>query len=103
MRGAHVLIRGGQIRPDQPVFDERDWTDRSGTGISGYIKSKALAKQAVWDFIEPERKDRHRSPRAAERLQFLASLGAGAGRQGLDVRASGVRWAVMARGPALVR
>lgn len=56
MRGAHVLIRGGQIRPDQPVFDERDWTDRSGTGISGYIKSKALAKQAVWDFIEPERK-----------------------------------------------
>jgi nucleoside-diphosphate-sugar epimerase len=36
------------------VFDERDWTDPDGPGVSAYIKSKVLAERAAWDFIEKE-------------------------------------------------
>lgn len=39
------------------VFDERDWTDVSGPGVSAYIKSKAVAERAAWDFIEADGKD----------------------------------------------
>jgi dihydroflavonol-4-reductase len=39
------------------VFDERDWTDTGGPGVSAYIKSKAIAERAAWDFIEADGKD----------------------------------------------
>jgi dihydroflavonol-4-reductase len=39
------------------VFDERDWTDISGPGISAYIKSKAVAERAAWDLIDAEGKE----------------------------------------------
>jgi dihydroflavonol-4-reductase len=39
------------------VFDERDWTDTSGPGISAYIKSKAVAERAAWDLIDTEGKE----------------------------------------------
>jgi dihydroflavonol-4-reductase len=39
------------------VFDERDWTDTSGPGVSAYVKSKAIAERAAWDFIEADGKD----------------------------------------------
>jgi dihydroflavonol-4-reductase len=35
-------------------FDETDWTDLSGGGVSPYQKSKTLAERAAWDFIARE-------------------------------------------------
>jgi dihydroflavonol-4-reductase len=39
------------------VFDETDWTDVDGPGVSAYIASKAIAERAAWDFMEREGKD----------------------------------------------
>lgn len=36
------------------VFNEDDWTDPNGPDMQPYIKSKVLAEQAAWDFIERE-------------------------------------------------
>lgn len=33
-------------------FDERDWTNVDAGGMSTYVKSKALAERAAWDFVE---------------------------------------------------
>jgi dihydroflavonol-4-reductase len=38
------------------VFDEQDWTDTAGPDVSPYVKSKAVAERAAWDFIEGEGK-----------------------------------------------
>lgn len=35
-------------------FDEKDWTDVSGADVRPYVKSKALAERAAWDFIASE-------------------------------------------------
>jgi dihydroflavonol-4-reductase len=39
------------------AFDERDWTDTGGPGVSPYVRSKTVAERAAWDFIEDEGKD----------------------------------------------
>ncbi|MBO1332817.1 aldehyde reductase [Streptomyces sp. VRA16 Mangrove soil] len=36
------------------TFDENDWTRTDGPGVSAYIKSKAVAERAAWDFAERE-------------------------------------------------
>ncbi|MGM0346370.1 SDR family oxidoreductase [Streptomyces sp. Adlamb9] len=36
------------------TFDEDDWTRTDGPGVSAYIKSKAIAERAAWDFVERE-------------------------------------------------
>lgn len=33
------------------VFNEKDWTNLNGEGVSAYIKSKTLAEQAAWEYI----------------------------------------------------
>jgi nucleoside-diphosphate-sugar epimerase len=35
-------------------FTEEDWTDTSGPDVAPYIKSKALAERAAWDFMTRE-------------------------------------------------
>src|SRR5262249_19295314 len=40
----------GRKRP----FDETDWTNVEGTGLQPYVKSKALAERAAWDFMARE-------------------------------------------------
>jgi dihydroflavonol-4-reductase len=35
-------------------FDEADWTQADGGGLQPYVKSKALAERAAWDFIARE-------------------------------------------------
>jgi dihydroflavonol-4-reductase len=35
-------------------FDETDWTDLMGGGVSAYVKSKTLAERAAWDFVAKE-------------------------------------------------
>jgi dihydroflavonol-4-reductase len=35
-------------------YDERDWTDPRAPGLAAYPKSKTLAEQAAWSFIDGE-------------------------------------------------
>lgn len=35
-------------------FTEVDWTDPNDSNISAYVKSKTLAEQAAWDFMEKD-------------------------------------------------
>jgi len=43
--------------PTSRVFDEHDWTNVDGPGVSAYVKSKAIAERAAWDFMEGEGRD----------------------------------------------
>ncbi len=36
------------------VLDETDWTDPEAKGIGAYVKSKAIAERAAWDFMDSE-------------------------------------------------
>jgi nucleoside-diphosphate-sugar epimerase len=38
-------------KPQSAPFDENDWTDLDGDGLSPYVKSKTIAERAAWDFI----------------------------------------------------
>lgn len=40
--------------PRIPPFDESDWTDVDAPGVAPYIKSKALAERAAWNFVAQE-------------------------------------------------
>ena len=45
----------GYGRPEQSTpFNETDWTDPNGGGVSAYAKSKTLAERAAWDFVKQE-------------------------------------------------
>src|SRR5579871_3676390 len=37
--------------PRTEAFDETNWTNTAGTGVSAYVKSKTIAERAAWDFI----------------------------------------------------
>jgi nucleoside-diphosphate-sugar epimerase len=41
-------------KPQQAPFNETDWTDLNGDGLTPYVKSKTLAERAAWDFIARE-------------------------------------------------
>jgi nucleoside-diphosphate-sugar epimerase len=41
-------------KPQNTPFNETDWTDLSGKGLTAYIKSKTIAERAAWDFIGRE-------------------------------------------------
>ena len=40
--------------PQQAPFDETSWTDIDGGDMSAYVKSKAIAERAAWDFMAAE-------------------------------------------------
>lgn len=40
--------------PQSRPFDENDWTNPDGEGLTAYVKSKTLAERAAWDFISKE-------------------------------------------------
>ena len=40
--------------PQTKPFDETNWTNPDGEGITAYVKSKTLAERAAWDFIARE-------------------------------------------------
>ncbi|WP_448006234.1 NAD-dependent epimerase/dehydratase family protein [Agromyces bauzanensis] len=44
---------GYSTRPDRP-FTEDDWTDPDDVGLSPYVRSKAAAERAAWDFVDRE-------------------------------------------------
>ncbi len=41
-------------KPQAEPFDETDWTDVNGEGVTAYVKSKTLAERAAWDFVKRE-------------------------------------------------
>lgn len=45
----------GYGHPEQErTFDESDWTNIGAPGLPAYVKSKAIAERAAWDFIARE-------------------------------------------------
>lgn len=53
LTSSYAAIGYGHPPRDEP-FDESDWTNVEGAGIGAYVKSKAIAERAAWDFIERE-------------------------------------------------
>jgi nucleoside-diphosphate-sugar epimerase len=53
LTSSFAAIGYGQKAQDKP-FDETNWTDPSGEGVSPYVKSKTLAERAAWDFVNGE-------------------------------------------------
>src|ERR1700688_40140 len=45
---------GYSHKPQAAPFNETDWTDLSGEGLTAYVKSKTIAERAAWDFIARE-------------------------------------------------
>jgi nucleoside-diphosphate-sugar epimerase len=41
-------------KPQAAPFNETDWTDLNGEGLTAYVKSKTIAERAAWDFIARE-------------------------------------------------
>lgn len=41
-------------KPQAAPFNETNWTDPHGEGVTAYVKSKTLAERAAWDFIAKE-------------------------------------------------
>ena len=41
-------------KPQAATFNETNWTDPNGEGVTPYVKSKTLAERAAWDFIAKE-------------------------------------------------
>jgi nucleoside-diphosphate-sugar epimerase len=41
-------------KPQTTPFNEIDWTDLNGEGLTAYVKSKTIAERAAWDFIARE-------------------------------------------------
>ena len=41
-------------KPRTMPFNESDWTDLNGKGLTAYVKSKTIAERAAWDFIARE-------------------------------------------------
>ena len=53
LTSSFVAIGYGQ-KPRTAPFDERDWTNLNGPGLTAYAKSKTIAERAAWDFITSE-------------------------------------------------
>jgi nucleoside-diphosphate-sugar epimerase len=53
LTSSFAAIGYGQEQQKAP-FNETHWTDPNGEGVLPYIKSKALAERAAWDFIARE-------------------------------------------------
>lgn len=41
-------------KPQAAPFNETDWTNLNGEGLTSYVKSKTLAEHAAWDFVASE-------------------------------------------------
>lgn len=50
---SYAAIGYGQGVKPTP-FDETNWTNVDGEGVTPYVKSKTLAERAAWDFVEKE-------------------------------------------------
>lgn len=55
MTSSFAAIGYGHPEMQRP-FNESDWTDLSGSGLTAYTKSKTIAERAAWDFIAKQGK-----------------------------------------------
>ncbi len=53
LTSSSVAITEGHPQ-QEALFDETDWTDLSGKGMTAYAKSKTLAERAAWAFLAEE-------------------------------------------------
>lgn len=53
MTSSFAAIGYGQP-PRSTPFNEGDWTDVDGAGVTPYVKSKTLAERAAWEFMARE-------------------------------------------------
>jgi nucleoside-diphosphate-sugar epimerase len=53
LTSSFAAIGYGQ-KPQEKPFDESNWTNPSGDDVLPYVKSKALAERAAWDFSADE-------------------------------------------------
>jgi dihydroflavonol-4-reductase len=53
LTSSFAAIGYGHAAVDRP-FDEHDWTQVDGAGVTAYAKSKTLAERAAWDFMARE-------------------------------------------------
>lgn len=53
MTSSFAAVGYGQKERSQP-FNESNWTDINGDGLTPYVKSKTLAERAAWDFMARE-------------------------------------------------
>lgn len=53
LTSSFAAVGYGQPSQDEP-FDETNWTNADGEGVSPYVKSKTLAERAAWDFVAKE-------------------------------------------------
>lgn len=54
MTSSIAAVRAAEgSRPDRPL-DERDWCDGNDTTLTPYVRSKAIAERAAWDFVRAE-------------------------------------------------
>jgi len=49
LTSSFAAVGYGHPRQEAP-FDETAWTDLNGPGLTAYVKSKAIAERAAWDF-----------------------------------------------------
>ena len=50
LTSSFAAIGYGQ-KPQKTAFNEANWTDPNGEGVTPYVKSKTLAEGAAWDFM----------------------------------------------------
>src|ERR1017187_2690450 len=50
LTSSFAAIGYGQ-KPQKTAFNEANWTDPNGEGVTPYVKSKTLAERAAWDFM----------------------------------------------------
>ena len=53
LTSSFAAIGYGQKAQNAP-FNETNWTDANGEGVTAYAKSKTLAERAAWDFVAEE-------------------------------------------------
>lgn len=53
LTSSFAAIGYGQ-EPQKTPFNEANWTNLEGNGLTAYVKSKTMAERAAWDFIARE-------------------------------------------------
>ena len=53
LTSSFAAIGYGQVAQKTP-FDETNWTDLNGDGVTAYVRSKTVAERAAWDFMARE-------------------------------------------------
>lgn len=59
MTSSVAAVRGSRPPTDSAIFTEADWTDGDDSSKSPYVRSKATAERAAWDYVD-ERGERQK-------------------------------------------